>query len=124
MWKNAIFPIYNHTETTYFPVGEEKFKAMVEELKKAESFIFMEYFIIAPGVMWDTILDILIDKVKQGVEPFYIPINTSRKLCKAFTASFHKIHNALLPLIITSFTRISCPRITRLIFFPNPISWA
>ena len=36
--------------------------------KKAESFIFMEYFIIAPGVMWDTILDILIDKVKQGVE--------------------------------------------------------
>ena len=41
---------------------------MVEELKKAESFIFMEYFIIAPGVMWDTILDILIDKVKQGVE--------------------------------------------------------
>ena len=68
LWKNAIFPIYNHTETTYFPVGEEKFKAMVEELKKAERFIFMEYFIIAPGVMWDTILDILIDKVKQGVE--------------------------------------------------------
>ena len=32
---NAIVcPIYNHTETTYFPVGEEKFKAMVEELEK------------------------------------------------------------------------------------------
>ena len=41
---------------------------MVEELKKAEKFIFLEYFIIAPGVMWDTILDILIEKVKQGVE--------------------------------------------------------
>lgn len=68
LWKNAIFPIYDHTETTFFPVGEAKFEAMIEELKKAESFIFMEYFIIAPGIMWDTILDILIEKVKQGVE--------------------------------------------------------
>lgn len=68
LWKNAIFPIYNHTETTFFPIGEDKFTAMVEELKQAEHFIFLEYFIIAPGVMWDTILDILIEKVKAGVE--------------------------------------------------------
>lgn len=68
LWKNAGFPIYKHTETTFFPIGEDKFTVMVEELKKAEKFIFLEYFIIAPGVMWDTILDILIEKVKQGVE--------------------------------------------------------
>lgn len=68
LWKNAIFPIYNHTETTFFSIGEEKFASMVEELKKAEKFIFLEYFIIAPGIMWDTILDILIEKVKIGVE--------------------------------------------------------
>lgn len=68
LWKNAIFPIYNHTETTFFPLGEDKFDAMIEELKKAEKFIFMEYFIIAPGYMWDTILDVLVEKVKQGVE--------------------------------------------------------
>lgn len=68
IWKNAYFPIYRHTETTFFKIGEEKFKAMTEELKKAEKFIFLEYFIVAPGVMWDTILDILIEKVKQGVE--------------------------------------------------------
>lgn len=68
IWKNAYFPIYRHTETTFFPLGEDKFKAMTEELKKAERFIFLEYFIIAPGIMWDTILDILIEKVKQGVE--------------------------------------------------------
>lgn len=68
LWKNAIFPIYKHTETTFFPIGEDKFAAMIEELNKAEKFIFLEYFIIAPGIMWDTILDILIKKVKQGVE--------------------------------------------------------
>ena len=68
LWKNARFPIYKQTETTFFPIGEEKFKAIVEELKKAEKFIFLEYFIIAPGIMWDTILDILIQKVKEGVE--------------------------------------------------------
>lgn len=68
IWKNACFPIHKHTETTFFPVGEDKFEAMIEELKKAEKFIFLEYFIIAPGLMWDTVLDILIEKVKQGVD--------------------------------------------------------
>lgn len=68
LWRTAGFPVYQHTETTFFPIGEDKFKAILEELKKAEKFIFLEYFIIAPGVMWDSILDILIEKVKQGVD--------------------------------------------------------
>lgn len=68
LWKNAIFPIYQHTETTFFPIGEAKFEAMIIELRKAKRFIFLEYFIIAPGYMWDTILEILIEKVAQGVE--------------------------------------------------------
>lgn len=68
LWKNADFPLYQRTETTFFPIGEAKFKAMVEELKKAEHFIFLEYFIIEEGMMWNTILDILCDKVQQGVE--------------------------------------------------------
>ncbi|MEG0506242.1 MAG: cardiolipin synthase [Longicatena sp.] len=68
LWKNACFPIYGHTETTFFPIGEDKFKAMIPELKKAKKFIFLEYFIIAPGIMWDSILDVLIEKVKEGVE--------------------------------------------------------
>lgn len=68
LWQNAIYPIYTHTETTFFKIGEEKFEAMLIELRKAERFIFLEYFIIAPGVMWDAVLDILVEKVKQGVE--------------------------------------------------------
>lgn len=68
IWKNADFPIYKHTKTTFFRVGEEKFSQMVIELKKAKKFIFLEYFIIQEGVMWNTILDILIQKVKEGVD--------------------------------------------------------
>lgn len=59
---------YENTEITYFPLGELKFKALLEDLNKAEKFIFLEYFIIEKGVMWNSILEILKIKVSQGVE--------------------------------------------------------
>lgn len=62
------FPIYRNTAATYFPSGEEKFVALKEQLKKAEHFIFMEYFIVEKGVMWNEVLDILKDRVWHGVE--------------------------------------------------------
>ena len=66
--KSGCFPIYNRTQATFFPLGEKKYEALITELKKAEKFIFMEYFIIEEGYMWGSILKILIDKVKEGVE--------------------------------------------------------
>ena len=66
--RSGCFPLYDHTSVTYFPLGEEKFKAMLEELEKAEKFIFMEYFIIEEGYMWGRILDVLTRKAKEGVE--------------------------------------------------------
>ncbi len=60
--------IFENRESTYFKVGEDYYKALIEELEKAEKFIFMEYFIISEGKMWDKILDILKKKVEQGVE--------------------------------------------------------
>ena len=62
------FPVYDHTEVTFFPLGEAKFAAMLEELKKAEKFIFMEYFIIEEGFMWGSILEILVEKARAGVD--------------------------------------------------------
>lgn len=62
------FPIYRNTAATYFSSGEEKFEALKEQLKSAEHFIFMEYFIVEKGVMWNEILDILKDRVWHGVE--------------------------------------------------------
>jgi len=62
------FPTYRNTEAEYFPVGEAKFVSMIKELEKAEKFIFMEYFIVEEGIMWNTILEILKRKAAEGVE--------------------------------------------------------
>ena len=68
MSEKGGFPVYEHTSVTYFPSGEEKFERLKEELKKAKKFIFLEYFIVERGIMWDSILEILEQKVKEGVE--------------------------------------------------------
>lgn len=65
---SSAYPVWQNTSTTYYPLGEEMYAAMLEELEKAESFIFMEYFIIKPGVMWNGILDILKRKAAAGVD--------------------------------------------------------
>lgn len=57
-----------NTESEYLTPGEKFFEVLLEELKKAEKFIFMEYFIIEEGEMWGEILEILEEKVKQGVD--------------------------------------------------------
>ena len=62
------FPAYKNNEVTYYPLGEDAFPIMLEELKKAEKFIFLEYFIIAHGKMWNTILEILEEKASKGVD--------------------------------------------------------
>ncbi len=67
-WNNGKFPIYNNCETTYFPTGEIQYQAMIEELERAKKYIFIEFFIINKSMMWDTILQILLDKVEQGVD--------------------------------------------------------
>lgn len=62
------YPIYQNTDIEYIPSGEAYFERLIKELKKAERFIFLEYFIISRGIMWDTILELLQEKVKAGVE--------------------------------------------------------
>lgn len=59
---------YGSTKVSYYSLGEYKFKALLEELEKAEKYIFMEYFIIERGVMWNSILEVLERKAKEGVE--------------------------------------------------------
>lgn len=63
----AGFPIYDCTRTKYLSPGEMKFEYLVRELEKAEKYIFLEYFIVQEGTMWDTILEILKRKAAQGV---------------------------------------------------------
>ena len=66
--RSGCFPIYDHIEVTYFPLGEDKFEAMLCELEKAERYIFLEYFIVEEGYMWGSILDVLARKAKAGID--------------------------------------------------------
>ena len=84
--------VYNNTETQFFPTGELFFRSYIEELKKAEKFIFIEYFIIAKGKMWNSILDILKEKAENGVEVrvMYDDVGTINLLDK----NYHKTLNS------------------------------
>lgn len=60
--------IYQDTSTTYFAWGEDAFPVMLEKLRAAKHYIFLEYFIISPGKMWNKILAILKEKAQNGVD--------------------------------------------------------
>jgi len=60
--------IYEFTETEYFCPGKLFFERLIIELKKAKKFIFIEYFIINDGEMWETIKQIFVEKQNNGVE--------------------------------------------------------
>ncbi len=62
------YPTYRDTHITYFPLGEIMFEEMVKQMNEAKQFIFLEYFIIAEGRMWDVIREILERKAAEGVE--------------------------------------------------------
>lgn len=66
--KNNNFPIYYNNNFDYYSPGEKGFPVLLSELKKAKKYIFMEYFIVEEGIMFNSILDILKEKVKEGVE--------------------------------------------------------
>lgn len=60
--------VYEHTDSQFFASGEEMWQQMLEDLKRAEKFIFLEYYIVEEGLMWDSMLEILEEKAAQGVE--------------------------------------------------------
>ena len=61
-------PLYRRTQTRYFSNGRDMLADMLEDLRRAERYIFLEYFIIEEGKMWNAILEILTERVKAGVE--------------------------------------------------------
>ncbi len=65
--KTGFVPHANQS-AKYYSLGDKMFPDMLEELKKAKRFIFVEYFIIENGLMWDSMVEILAEKAKQGVD--------------------------------------------------------
>lgn len=64
----AGFPVYGNTCTEYLTPGERKLTRLLEKLRAAQRYIFLEYFIIADGVMWGAILEVLQERAAAGVE--------------------------------------------------------
>ena len=62
------FPTYRNTGFSYYGLGEEGFPHMLEDLEQAKRFVFLEYFIIEPGIMWDSMLEVLVRKADEGVD--------------------------------------------------------
>ena len=65
--EHSGFPICNNTATKFYPTGEAFYEDLLEALRSAEKYIFLEYFIIGEGKMWNSILEILEDKAASGV---------------------------------------------------------
>ncbi|MCL2411071.1 MAG: cardiolipin synthase [Treponema sp.] len=89
---HAGYPVYGNTRQEYFPSGESYFERVLEELKKAKHYIFLEFFIIKQGYMFDSILNILENKVAAGLDVrimyddlgcfFYLPSDFSKQMRK------------------------------------------
>lgn len=68
LYRISGFGPMDRTRVDYCPLGEDQLAVMLQELPKAERFILLEYFILEPGEMWDSILAILRRKAREGVE--------------------------------------------------------
>lgn len=101
------FPVWKDSTVKYHSLGDDQYPDMLKELRKAEKFIFLEYFIVEEGEMWNTILDILTEKVEQGVDVRFIyddvgclthvPANYYRKLEKCGIKCL--VFNPFIPIV-------------------------
>ncbi|MDD4802191.1 MAG: cardiolipin synthase [Syntrophomonas sp.] len=109
---NEGFPIYKHTQCSYYSLGELKFAKMIADMEQAQKFIFLEYYIVAEGELWDRIHQVLLQKVQQGVEVRILldDLGSITKLSDSFakelrsegiqTIRFNPVHQNIFRLLI------------------------
>lgn len=112
LYSVAAVPCYGSSTAIYYGLGEDFHRALMEDLQTAERFIFMEYFIVQEGQMWNSIHAILREKAAQGVSVFFmyddfgcmttLPEHYYKQLCEEgihcipsnkFTPILSHIHN-------------------------------
>ena len=78
--------LYQGTSSTFFPSGESYFQSLIEDLRGAEKYIFLEYFIIDEGALWDSIHAVLCERARAGVDVrlIYDDIGCARTLPTAY----------------------------------------
>ena len=95
----AHFPVTANNQITYYEFGEKFYPALLKELKTAEHFIFLEYFIIKKGKMWDGVLEILKEKAASGVDVRVMcdDMGTINKLSERFPKELAKYGIKCIP---------------------------
>lgn len=68
LYGKSDYPVWNHTDTKYYPLGDDLFDDLLKDLERAKKFIFLEFFIIENGIFWGSILEVLKKKAKEGVD--------------------------------------------------------
>lgn len=63
----AATPAYSGCKADYYSPGEKAFPRMLAELEKAEKYIFIEFFILAQGEMWNQIHAVLRKKALMAL---------------------------------------------------------
>ena len=56
------------TQATYLSPGEDWGRAMLEDLRQARRYIYLEFFILEDGQLWQEILSILRERAAAGVD--------------------------------------------------------
>lgn len=62
------YPVQRNRDARYYPSGEAMFPVMLRALEQAEKYIYLEYFIISEGKMWQSMLATLVQKAACGVD--------------------------------------------------------
>lgn len=66
------FPLFSNNQITYYPMGEDVFEAIIEDIENAKHFVFINFFIIGEGVLWARIHELLKRKVAEGVKIMFM----------------------------------------------------
>jgi cardiolipin synthase len=98
--QNAGYPVFHDGEVSYYESGEKMFPQMLEALRKAEKYIFVEYFIIAYGKMWNEILKILLEKAEQGIKVriIYDDFGCMMNLPPDYDKYLESLHENIIPI--------------------------
>ena len=101
------YPAWKNSTAKYYPCGEAMYPDLLADLEKAERFIFLEFFIVRTGKMWDGVEDILVRKAAQGVDVrlIYDDFGSLLGLPSDFVVKMERAHircipfNPVMPLV-------------------------
>ena len=66
--RESGYPLYKNTSVEYLSPGEVFLPRFIEELESAQKYIFLEFFIVAEGEMFDAVYSVIRRKAAEGLD--------------------------------------------------------